>query len=208
MEPELWTCLISVLGIWVIMVLSPGPNFLATAYTAATQCSRMGIGVAGGIGFGTTIWACASLLGLGLIFQTAAWLYGLVKLAGGLYLIYLGVRTVMRAGKGGHSKLELAKNVSLGQAFMRGLGVDLSNPKAAVFFGSLFAATVPPDSPLWFKVLLVASLVLIASGWYALVALVCNLGPVNSFLQRSRTVLDYITGGLFVGLGLKLAAGR
>ena len=97
MTATLWASLATIAGVWFVTVLSPGPNFLATAYTASRQSRRLGLIVVAGIAAGTTVWATASLLGLGLLFLSAAWLYQAFKIAGGLYLAYLGLRTILQA---------------------------------------------------------------------------------------------------------------
>ncbi|MCI0430319.1 MAG: LysE family translocator [Rhodospirillales bacterium] len=205
---SLWTSFATILGVWLITVINPGPNFLATTYVATTHSRRLGVVLSLGIAVGTSIWATASLIGLGLIFQTTAWLYQLVKLAGGIYLIYLGIRTILSARKpmpfgGGRRGV-----ISARQAFWRGLVVDLGNPKAAVFFTSLFAVTVPPESPLWFRVLVVAAVVIMAGGWYALAACVVNAAPVAVVLRRSRRAVAYVTGTVFIALGARIATDR
>ena len=82
LDTSLWTSFATIAGVWLITVISPGPNFVATSHAAVTHSRRAGVLVAAGIALGTTVWSTASLLGLGLLFQTAAWLYQVVKLAG------------------------------------------------------------------------------------------------------------------------------
>ena len=208
MNSALWASFATIMGVWLITVISPGPNFLATVYTTASQSRRLGLLVSLGIAVGTTVWATASLLGLSLLFETATWLYQSVKLAGALFLIYLGLRTIVLARRLPASGPAPAVPVSAGQAFRRGLIVDLSNPKAAVFFASLFAVTVPPDAPLWFQTAIVAAVVMLAGGWYALVACVVDLKPIAQLLRRAQRAFTYASGGIFVALGLRLATDR
>ena len=89
-----------------------------------------------GIALGTTIWAGLSLAGLGLLFAKVTWLYGLVKLLGAGYLIYIGLQTILSARR---PAAKAAMPLSDGRAFRRGLLTDLSNPKAAAFFTSLLS---------------------------------------------------------------------
>ena len=208
MTAALWTSLATIVAVWAVTVLSLGPNFFMTVLAASRQSPRLGVMVSAGIALGTTIWATASLLGLGLLFQSAAWLYNAVKLAGGAYLVYLGLRTVLSARREDRPSLRPAKPLTAGGAVLRGLIVDLSNPKAAVFFASLFAIAVPPEAPLWFKALVVAVVVAMAGGWYAVVACLVKLPPVAAGLARARKAIAYVTGAVFVALGLRLATER
>ncbi len=212
-DSALWTSLITIAGVWLVTVISPGPNFLATAHLALVQSRQAGLWLSAGIALGTTIWAVASLLGLALLFQTAAWLYLAVKLAGGAYLIFMGLRMVvgaLRGGPAGDDRIagQDAEGLSPFQAFRRGLLTDLSNPKAALFFASLFAVAVPPDAPLWFGVFIVAVVVVMAGGWYAVVAWLVSKDPVTRFYRRASRAITVLTGAVFVGLGVRLVNSR
>jgi len=185
MTAVLWTSLATVIGVWSITVISPGPNFFATAYTATAQNCRMGLFVALGISVGTFVWATGSLMGLGILFQHAAWLYQAVKIIGGLFLVYTGIRMVLTARQSIARPKAAPQALTAGKAFWRGLIVDLSNPKAAIFFTSLFAVAVPPTAPGWFQVMIVSLVVAMAGGWYMLVAAIVNAGPIARFLARA-----------------------
>jgi len=210
MSAELWTSFATIAGVWLVTVMSPGPNFLATVHTTMRDGRRNGLIVSGGIGIGTAIWAAASLIGLGALFQSAAWAYQAVKIAGALYLIYVGIRMLLEARRStGMAGSPSPPRAATGwQALRRGLAVDLSNPKAAVFFASLFAVAVPPLAPLWFKLGIVATVVLTATVWYGFVACFTGYPPVARWLTRSQKAVTRLTGILFAGLGVKLALER
>jgi threonine efflux protein len=199
----LWTSFATIAGVWLVTVVSPGPNFLATAHTALAASRRDGLLVAFGISIGTTIWASASLAGLGLLFQTAGWLYHLVKLAGACYLVYVGLRMVLgRATSAGSAR---AARVTRGvRALRHGLFTDLGNPKAAAFFTSLFAVAVPLEAPPWFRLVIVATVVGIAGAWYALTAVAVASGPVARLYRRFEGWTSRLAGALFVALGVRL----
>ncbi len=118
---------------WLITVLSPGPNLFATVHVASTRSRWLGVMFSAGIAVGTATWACASLLGLGILFQATAWLYQCVKLVGGGYLVYLGVKTILSAGTRSLNQRAQVRAVTAKTAFLHGVAVDLSNPKAAEF---------------------------------------------------------------------------
>jgi RhtB (resistance to homoserine/threonine) family protein len=204
---ELWTAFATIIGAWAAAVVLPGPNFLATAHTACTRSRRLGLMVSLGVAFGTLIWAVAALSGLGLVFKTAAWAYQIVKYVGAAYLLFVGVRMLFAPGANKSSEaVDVRTAHTPGRAFRYGLVVDLSNPKAAVFFTSLFAVTVPPASPFWYKSLIIFVVVGISSGWYAFVACAVGYAPVAEKLRRSQRLVSRFTGAVFVALGLKLAS--
>ena len=208
LAPPLWASLATITAVWLVTVISPGPNFLATAHAALSQSRRSGVLVAAGIAVGTTLWATVSLAGLGLLFQSAGWLYAAVKLAGGAYLIYLGLRTIAAAHRRPAVALPSRAPLTGRQAFRRGLLTDLANPKAAAFFTSLFAVAVPPTAPLWFDAAVVALVVAMAGGWYAVVACAMTAGPIPALYRRAERAIGYLTGAVFIGLGARLASER
>ena len=206
MTPALWTSLVTICGIWLVTVISPGPNFLATSQATLAGSRRDGLLVVFGIGLGTTLWCTASLLGLGLLFERVAWLYLLVKIAGGLYLSYLGLRILLTAGRSAGQAAAPGSRVTGFKAVRLGLLTDLSNPKAAAFFASLFAVTLPPAAPLWFDTLVVALVVAIAVAWYSLVACFMATAAVAAAYRRAQRVILTLMGAAFLGLGVRLAS--
>lgn len=209
-QTELWLTWLPVAGIWLVTVITPGPNFVATSHAALSRGRVAGAWVALGVTVGTAIWATASLLGLGLLFQTAGWLYQIVKLIGAAYLIYFGVRIILSARHRRPPRTPPGQFSATGAwwAFRRGLLTDLANPKAAAFFTSLFAVTIPPAAPSWFIAMVIATVVAIAGAWYGTVALAMAWDPVADAYRRIERVVCYLAGAVFVGFGLRLAADR
>ncbi len=209
MDTQLWSSLLTIVGVWLVTVLSPGPNFIATLHTSVSRSRGAGLLVAAGIGLGTTVWATAALLGLAVLFQTVGWIYAAAKYIGAAYLIYLGIRLLVAAElpAGGSAAAKRRAGGGL-RAFRLGVFTDLSNPKAAAFFTSLFAVTVPPAAPLWFDVLIVLCTVGIAWGWYSCVAVAMATPRAASLYQRARRWVTRVAGVLFVGFGVRLAVSR
>lgn len=200
--------LLSLAGIWAIVVISPGPCFVATVQYAVRGRSHDGVFVALGIAVGTIIWCISSLWGLAVLFSTFGWLYHLVRLAGALYLVFLGIKTIRSADKPLPTGQDDGIRVSRSKAWQVGFLTDIGNPKAAVFFGSLFATLLPPDAPLWLLLSAVAIVVVIEFVWYCVVAHLFALQPVSRLYRRAKRWLDYITGGIYVLLGGRLAVSR
>lgn len=207
-DPALWSSLVTVVGIWLLTVLTPEPNFLATVHGALAGSRRSGLLVSLGIMLGTSIWASGSLLGLGLLFRTVGWLYLAVKFTGAAYLVFLGIQMILSARTARRVKDTAEVRMTGLGAFRRGLLTDLSNPKAAAFFTSLFAVAVPPDAPLWFDFLVIGLVVIVAGGWYALVAWTVVRDPFAGFYHRASRAISAVAGAVFVALGLRLASER
>jgi threonine efflux protein len=91
-------------------------------------------------------------------------------------------------------------------SWLIGFLTNISNPKALAFFTSIFALLLPARPPLWLDAAILAGMVGISAGWFALVALLFSLAPVARVYRRAQRWIDAITGGIFVALGVRLAA--
>ena len=191
--------------------MSPGPSFVMVARTAASQSRANGLYAALGMGLGGLLFATASLLGLHGLLLAVPSLYWVLKVAGGLYLAYLGVRIWLGA------KQPLATGpiaASRGEPTLRslllGFTTQISNPKTAIVYASVFAAFLPADASFGFKAAVATAVFCIEIGWYAIVALVLSASAPRSAYLRFKTWMDRAAGGIMVALGLRLvtSAGR
>ncbi|MES2295784.1 MAG: LysE family transporter [Pseudomonadota bacterium] len=190
-----------------IGALSPGPSFVMVARTAASAGRCNGQLAAIGMGLGGVVFSIASLLGLQAVLLALPALYVLLKVAGGLYLAYLGIRIWRgaRAPLVAHVDGNAHAPVS-GRYLLLGLTTQLSNPKTAVISASVFAAFLPADASSAFKVVSASLVFLIEAGWYTLVALVLSsAGPRKTYL-RAKTWIDRAAGGVMLALGIRLVA--
>jgi threonine/homoserine/homoserine lactone efflux protein len=207
-----WLHLLPIVGIWTLTVMAPGPDTLAVVSTSLGRSRRAGLAVAFGCAVATLIWAATSLAGLSLVFERAQWLYHAIRLSGAVYLVVIG-GVLLRAACKRHPAARSAATdriapASIRRAFRLGLLTDLSNPKAAAFFTSLFAVSVPPETHVEFKLLIVAVVAAIAGAWYAVIATTVSWSPITRLYTRGRRALEATAGLLFIGLGAKLAADR
>ncbi|MEM7443696.1 MAG: LysE family transporter [Pseudomonadota bacterium] len=201
-----WLAVATIVGLWAVLVVTPGPNLLATLHIAATRTRREGLMVVAGIAVGTWVWATASLAGLGLLFQNAAWLYHAVRVAGAIYLVILGITLIRSAQRQAAPTLSPPVSAGLWRAFRLGFIADMSNPKAAAFFTSLFAVALPPGAAFWLQATAVGIVVAMVIVWYGLVALAMGSAALRGLYQRSQRRITALSGALFAAFGIKLAA--
>jgi threonine efflux protein len=199
-----WPHLLVLAGIWALVVISPGPDFVVTISRAAGS-RRAGLAAAAGIVMGTAIWASASAVGLGIVFAHYRWVAEVVRLVGAGYLAWLGLRMITHARRPLPAAVAHQAGPRLGAAWRAGLLADLGNPKAAVFWTSLFATVLPLDAPVWVRVLALVVVVAVAAGWYSAVACLFSLAAITSRYQRAKKWIDRATGGVLVGLAARLA---
>ncbi len=196
-------------AVHVVAVVSPGPTLVLVAQTAAGQSRASATACAGGIAFGTFIWSTSALFGLDLLFEVAPWLYLSIKIAGGVFLLYLAWKLWTGAGK--PLALEAAAD-KIGddawKAARTGLWVQLSNPKVAVFFGSIFVAVLPADRSLLLSALAIALVTLIEFSWYALMAAAFSQSRVASAYGRAKSTVDRACAGVLGSLGVGILATR
>lgn len=157
----------------------------------------------GGVAFGAL-----ALLGMHTLLTHLAWLYMLLKIAGGLYLLYLAWRLWQGAGRplqtAGIEAGAEAADATPWRSFLLGLTTQLSNPKTAVVYGSIFAALLPAHPSTALYVALPPLIFLIETGWYALVALGFSSERPRAAYLRGKAWMDRLVGGLMGLLGLKL----
>ena len=187
----------------LLAVISPGPSFLVTAQTAVARSRLDGIKIAIGLGAGTLVWSTGALLGLNALFRLHHWLFVGMKVAGALFLLWIAIQ-IFR-----HAKSPVEMSEGNGQAakrnpFLRGFLTQISNPKVAVFFGSIFVAMLPQDVPGWMIVALIAIVTANEITWYTLVALCFGSGPVRRFYLGAKAWIDRITGLFLGGLSLRI----
>ena len=187
----------------LLAVISPGPSFLVTARTAVAGSRAEGLKVALGLGAGTIIWSSAALLGLSYVFAQFHWLFVAMKIGGALFLSWIAIQ-IFRHAKDPFD-MSLPAEQSKGQGpLLRGLLIQISNPKVAVFFGSIFIAMLPREVPAWMILALIVIVTLNEIVWYSLVALFFGAEPVRRGYLKAKSWIDRAVG-LFLGaVGLRL----
>jgi len=204
---EFSVILLSVATIWGIAVITPGPNFFITVKTAIGQNRCSAFFIALGTSTGTILWGLSGFFGIVILFQTAPWAYLSLKLLGGTYIIYLGLKLIISSKRAGSNYREsLSTNINPIQCYKLGLFTNLSNPKTAAFVTSLFAATMPSNAPLWTGLISVAIMFSISLFWYTSVAYVFSLDRFRSLYLKNRIWIERFAGAIFIGLGTKLVA--
>lgn len=142
------------INLWIILGaaflggLIPGPGMLAIAGTAMARGRRYGLAVAYGMTVGGFIWAAFAGLGMGAILVSNQWLFDSLKYLGAAYLGWLGWRSARAMMRPDHIMATTDVGAdSLWISAVRGALIHLTNPKALVFWGSIFAIGLKPGAP-------------------------------------------------------------
>ena len=199
---------LSIVTIWTIAAITPGPNFFVVVRTALEGSWHAALAVIAGVILGTFFWGMAGWLGISALFTAAPFAYSILKLAGGLYLLWLGARLLWQSYTNTDRSAGQAPKpaISPKTAFYSGLATNLANPKSAFFVASLFAAALPADHSWQQGAAAVAIMVIISSTWYSLVLMVMGRPPVVAAYTRAKRGIDAVAGMIFMGFGIKLLA--
>lgn len=192
----------------LIALMSPGPDFFFVSQTAASRSRREAMMGVVGISLGIVVWAGVALMGLHLILQKMAWLHQIIMVGGGIYLCWMGWQ-LLRSARAQNAQSAPAPEVKVtlpkpGRSFIRGFLTNLSNPKAVIYFGSVFSLFVGDDvgaGARWGLFLLIIAETFV---WFSLVAAVFALPAMRRGYQRLAKWIDGLAGVLFTGFGLHL----
>ncbi|MCR4283633.1 MAG: LysE family transporter [Bauldia sp.] len=197
--------LLAMLGTLLIGAISPGPSFVFVVRTAVAKSRGDGLAAALGMGVGAMTFGALALLGLRTLMSEAAWLYVVLKIAGGLYLIYLAVMI----WRGATHSVEVGGNGNGGRSgvlrsFGLALATQLSNPKIVAVFGAVFAALLPAEPPLWLDLALPPLIFAQETAWYALVAVAFSSAGPRALYLRAKAWIDRAAGTVIGVLGVRL----
>jgi len=197
--------LFAILGALLVGAISPGPSFVFVVRTAVARSRADGLAAALGMGVGAALFGALALLGLRTLMTEAAGLYLVLKIAGGLYLVYLAYRI----WRGASEPVEVARDsasgrTSLGRSFGLALATQLSNPKIVAVFGAVFAALLPADPPLWLDLTLPVLIFVQETAWYALVAFAFSSSRPRAVYLGAKSWIDRFAGAVIGALGIRL----
>jgi len=190
----------------LVVLVMPGPGVLYVVARSVAQGHRAGLASVVGLSAGALVHVAAATVGLSAILLTSATAFGIVKVVGAGYLIYLGIRTLLARSPA--AGLAAPAPLPLRRLFTDGVVVSLFNPKIAVFFLAYLPQFVDPGrGPVAQQILLLGiiyvALALITDGAYALLA-----GSLRHWLSGrvTRSPLPrYLSGSVYLGLGLNAA---
>ncbi|GAB7526434.1 hypothetical protein PBS_54250 [Paraburkholderia sp. 2C] len=161
------------------------------------------------MGMGGVVFSALALFGMYSLLMAVHWLYAGLKIAGGMYLVYVGVMMWRGARKplvldGVHNGMSNGAQHAFRTALRTGLVTQLSNPKAAIFYGSIFAALLPQHPPVWCYLALPPAVFLIEGGWYAAVAVFFSSRHARDLYSKAKTAIDRVGATIVTALGLRL----
>ena len=199
-----WPEFATVAIVHLLAVASPGPDLAVMLRQALAQSRRNALLTAIGIGLGILVHVTYSLLGIGLLIQQSLTLFTVLKVIGALYLTWIAIQCLKSRPGGIHVETRGAKVQSAPAAFRLGFLTNTLNPKATLFFVSLFSVVISPGTPVAVQ-LGYGFYMAIATGlWFAGVAVFFTLPRVRRAFDRFGHWLDRIMGGVLLILAGQL----
>ena len=196
-----WPLLSAFLVASFVLAVTPGPGVFYVVTRSLLQGRRFGVASVGGVALGNLGNALGASIGLATLFAMSAVAFTVVKYAGAVYLVWLGIKALRARPHDTRAPLPTAP---MGRIFRDGFAVALLNPKTAIFFAAFLPQFMTPDEPAMLQSMLLGSIFVamaaVTDTGYAFAA-----GAVAPALARARgagAAGRYLTGGAFIGLGL------
>ncbi|MFB7447482.1 LysE family translocator [Streptomyces sp. NPDC056194] len=200
-----------------MLTIMPGLDTALVLRSAITLGRRRAFATALGILSGVLVWGVAAAVGASAVLTASRLLYDALRVAGAVYLAWLGIGMIRRtlkergrtaAGDAADGAGATAAEATWARAWARGLGTSLLNPKNGVFYMAMLPQFIPSGAPhLLMGVVLAAVHDLEGLVWFS--ALIFGTQLVRRWLNRAsvQRVIDSVTGAVLVGFGIKLALG-
>ncbi len=195
-------------SVFMIALISPGPDFVVAVRNAMIHNRRAGILTALGFAIGVAIHVTYCLFGIAALVAKSIVVFNILKYAGAAYLFYIGIQSLRSKGfsmteRNGDDAQPTALSDS--KAFRIGFMTNLLNPKATLFFMALFTQLIHSDTPLWVGMAYGFTCVAMTFIWFSIVATVLTTPAIRTrFLSLSQWI-DRICGVALLALGIRLA---
>jgi RhtB (resistance to homoserine/threonine) family protein len=203
---EYLSIILTVALIHLLAVMSPGPDFIMVLRNSLVYSRRSGIYAAVGLGLGILVHVAYSLAGIALIISQSVLLFTFIKYLGAAYLIYVGIKSLRAQRSKGveteeHQRIDLTK----WQAIRTGFITNATNPKATLFFLSLFTLVIQPSTPFAIKLIMGIEMSVVTFLWFALVALLVSHRAVRRRITGVQHYIERFMGSILILFGIKLA---
>ena len=183
---------------------SPGPATLAIAGTSMSSGRREGLAIALGVTTGSLIWSISAAFGLGAVMQAHAWIFEIVRYLGGAYLMFLAFKAARSAWRGHQMAPSSLAAITPRRAYAKGVALHLTNPKAILFFGALYAIGIPPGTPPSELIKVILAVGLQSVIMFHLYALIFSSAPMAQAYARAKRWFESFFAIAFGAIAIKV----
>ncbi|MCL1065038.1 LysE family translocator [Shewanella benthica] len=206
--------LISLAIIHSVALASPGPDFALVVKMASQESRSTAIASAVGISVAILLHSLLSVTGVSLLIKSSDLLFVAVQLIGASYLGWMGIGAIRGTisqwcNKASSQDVDNTSHLGLSikQGFLQGLYTNLLNPKAMVFFITLFSAMITPDINFITKASAVFIMLILSLIWFIFIALVLSKPLIQLKVKRASPVINLVTGILFISIAVIIVSG-
>lgn len=201
------TALVSILTIHLMASISPGPDFVVVSQKTLLRGRRAGIVCGFGVCVGLLVHIGYSVAGLTAALEHSAWLTQGIGIFGGSYLVFLGYKSIKGSYSANMSPSNERENKTTGSsAFWSGLIVNIFNPKAAIYFISLFSMIISPSMSAEKLLLVIVSIIAVQMAWYLTFIFIVTIPSIRVKFDSKVYLIDRILGALMLMMGLYMIA--
>ncbi len=206
---EFFQGLLLITSIHILAAASPGPDFVLVSQQTLSNGKKSGLMCSIGIALGLSIHIIYSAFGLAAIIANSSSALWAIKLLGGGYLIYLGIKG-LRSSASTNQDTQQPKAIKYSAKKSIGIGFlcNALNPKAPIYFVSLFTLVLSPEMPLYHIALYGLWMMLIQLAWFSLVVTLLSHPRINKKFKKMGHLIDRVLGGAMIALGLKVLLTR
>lgn len=200
----MYSVLLTIWLLYVAILLSPGANTLLVTQLAASDHGKTACVAALGVALGSTLWCLSAVCGIHVIFLVFPAMRLTLQVAGGIYLLYIASRLWKASSADAAARITGNVSRSSMAAFRLGFLTNMTNPKAALFFGSIFAASFPASPGKALQIAAIVMVLVTSGSYHLLLAYVFSRDSVRIWYARSRGTFNRIAAVVVSSLGLGL----
>lgn len=198
--------------IFLLMLFSamlPGPDFALVTKNTLFHSRRSGLYTALGIGTAILVHITYCASGVAILIAESLLLFSIVKYVGACYLVYLGIKLLVQAPLSFSTKTHLTKSrLSNWSSFRQGFLCNLLNPKATLFFLTLFTLIIKPETPIIWIVIYAIEMFIIITAWFCSLTFILSHPKIVVLLKRLEKYISKTLGVFLIGFGIVLAFAR
>lgn len=200
--------ILTVALIHLLAVMSPGPDFIMIVRNSIKYGRQSAIYSAAGLGLGILLHVSYCLAGIALIISRSVLVFDVIKFIGAAYLLYIGIKTLTSRDQRQNLELKVGKkeDLSPAQSVRVGFITNATNPKATLFFLSLFTLVIQPTTPLWVKLIMAFEMSMATFCWFSLLSIALSHHFVKGRISSIQHWAEKFMGGVLILFGLKVAS--
>ena len=195
---------ISIATIHLFAVMSPGPDFIIIVRQSISSGRRSALMTSLGIGIGILMHITLCIFGLGMIIKESDLLFKVIQIIGSLYLAYLGVISIISKDSSNNSNYNDELHFNSFQSFKLGFLTNILNPKATLFFLSLYTMIIANNTPFQFQILFGLWMSFATGLWFAFLSLILTNKSIFAKIEFISTKIQRITGLILIIFSIKL----